>query len=207
MAIRDLITQLRSLLDGRSEPEYVDRQIVLALFRDAHASIVRKQRGEYVRQVVDQHYLSHRELGALLGRPSSGAIAAAMEGKIRHEQFELIRSTVARQVKKPPRWPTPAEFANLAMMSVIATLSQAEPVAVGWEEYECLERFLRLDWMLGVVGEPVAAIEREVDRKLKEIHDSCESTRVDGLTSLLNVLASFGEMYLKCKALIPGQES
>jgi hypothetical protein len=208
MDLTTIIDDARDLLGqdlAASSP--ADPANVIALFREAFFEIRRIQKATYVRTVVEKHTLSHRELGALLGYEGSGAIDAARKGRIRDDRFALLRATIAKQVCDGPRWPTPSEFASLALIRTVADLGERAGMggeSFGPEEYEVLRRVLQTDWLFTVARESPAIIQANLDALLEEVRAQTGTSRIQTSSDLETVLSRWGRLYLFCKRSIPG---
>ncbi len=203
-----VLDHARALLgQGTATFVAVPPEEVIALFRDAFLEIRRLYKAAYVREVVSRHTLSHRDLGRILGYESPGAVNGAMEGRIAEDRFAFLRATLARQVRNVPRWPSPEEFASLALLQTMTQLGErlglsGEPISP--EEHEILRRVLCPEWMLALAGMSPKCVQTCLEDMLNDVHVMTGTSRVRTKDDIASVLARWGRLYLFCKSTIPG---
>lgn len=185
---------------------------VIALFREAFFEVRRERKAEYVRQVLDCHHFTHRQLGKLLGYgpKSSGAIDGARDGKISDDKYDLLRATVARQVQALPQWPSLAELTTLALLRTITRVAAEGPAApkreITREELECVERVLGTRWREVFAEEGTADLKAGWPALLDEVHRLAGTSELRTLADVERTLTTWGPWYVLCKRVIPGQE-
>jgi len=200
----------RSGMESSSER----REQVLVVFRESFFELRRTHKAAYVKQVVESHYLSHRELGGLLGYGprSGGAINGAMDGKISDDKFDLLRATVARQIRSLPRWPSLSEFTAFALMRTVTHLKyerqpQQERRTMTREELECLERMLSIAWREIFGGEGTGNLAASWPALLRDVHRVAGTQQLQTFEDIARTITEWGPWYLLCKQAIPGLET